>query len=511
MKTLKGRFERMNVIMFVVRPLAKPRRFKTILCAIALSGIVSIFRAFYGLGGERHTITDIDLGSNVFEEDIPHYIKYQRKPHNKKRDYERDIPSLQSDQYDEYLALNDTETRRPFEFRNIPDTEVYVISAFLDVRLSEQHKVKIIAIAPKDTYQLWCHFGSIIVEADIDVNNAAEQLNCHWKPTFIICPLPYLEFTPSVVFLTKENKRSGSKPGLWVQLLERGRDSRDVPNTVGLCIKTMFNFNKIDIRENIIEYMESQRLLGVNKMYVYGVKGSMKSLESLLNYYQNKGFLEVIPWDFPKGIYIETRNGKDILKNNPSLYDKYMLENGPNPHCVVRYDQISAYRDCLYRHMDTHKYLAFMDLDELIVPIIQIPLPIMLDSVNKIFKYQYASIFFRYAQFCNAPTNANSKFGLMNMQRTRRLRQVRASYNGKSISIARLVDDIDVHLVKKTIYKDVKNYRYMGYRLGKTHQYHLQEAPDCTENNSVIDTTMKRYSPALQEAMHNVRQDLKQF
>ena len=90
---------------------------------------------------------------------------------------------------------------------------------------------------------------------------------------------------------------------------------------------------------SIVEFVEVSRLLGAQRIvfYDYQITGDTAKV---LDYYQNKGYVDVIPWLYPAD-----------------------LDQGSWYH-----GQLIAVQDCLYRNMPHTEYLLFNDLDEYLVP-----------------------------------------------------------------------------------------------------------------------------------------------
>ena len=107
--------------------------------------------------------------------------------------------------------------------------------------------------------------------------------------------------------------------------------------TFAQCIPPLFG--KINERK-LVEYIEMSRLMGSEHFTFYNMRAP-QNIAKTLAYYEMKGMVDVIPWPLP-GIY----------KNSDLWY----------------HGQIVAIQDCLYRNMASAMYLAFLDLDEYLIP-----------------------------------------------------------------------------------------------------------------------------------------------
>jgi hypothetical protein len=111
------------------------------------------------------------------------------------------------------------------------------------------------------------------------------------------------------------------------------------PYNLAAC--TMFKNESRWIRE----WVEYHHLLGVEHFYLYNNESSDETLNILQPYIEN-GLVEVIPWE-----------------NNPTHWDP----RGTN------FDgyQIKAFNDCIQRSIGRTKWLAILDIDEYIVPVLK--------------------------------------------------------------------------------------------------------------------------------------------
>uniref|UniRef100_A0A3Q4N954 Glycosyltransferase family 92 protein n=1 Tax=Neolamprologus brichardi TaxID=32507 RepID=A0A3Q4N954_NEOBR len=119
------------------------------------------------------------------------------------------------------------------------------------------------------------------------------------------------------------------------------------PYNFTVCISTMYNFTNV---LQLVQSLEMLQLLGVNRVVVYKTNCSPET-QRILDYYTQKGLLEVIPWSLSRYLKVSRYW-------QPSL--------GPGE--LHYFGQIPALNDCLYRYMYQSKYVALHDIDELILP-----------------------------------------------------------------------------------------------------------------------------------------------
>ncbi|CAL1530148.1 unnamed protein product, partial [Lymnaea stagnalis] len=115
---------------------------------------------------------------------------------------------------------------------------------------------------------------------------------------------------------------------------------------IALCGKVVYGGGRDP--EEIIEWFEMQRTLGVDKVLIYDL-GNPDNLTRVFRYYQNLGFLDVQPYELPG-------KPKNRTFSKPlEHWDQYDE------------DQTMAVLDCRQR-MGGYDYIISHDLDEMIIP-----------------------------------------------------------------------------------------------------------------------------------------------
>ena len=112
-------------------------------------------------------------------------------------------------------------------------------------------------------------------------------------------------------------------------------------------------FPNQDISVQLLEWLELNRALEVDKVFLYVLQLQDRTLRALEHHSRELGFLELTDLPLPG----DQPNGWD----HQYLYfrDKYLSH--------VRHENI-AQNDCFYRHMYEFEYISILDIDELIVP-----------------------------------------------------------------------------------------------------------------------------------------------
>ena len=104
---------------------------------------------------------------------------------------------------------------------------------------------------------------------------------------------------------------------------------------------------------DLISWVEFQRLLGVDKIFVYAMSLTVE-VRDVLEFYIREHVVEVIEWNFP------------ISNRDFRYFGQNLLIN-----------------DCLYRSRDMFNYTIFIDLDETFVPVLHDNLTDLLENLTK--------------------------------------------------------------------------------------------------------------------------------
>ena len=119
---------------------------------------------------------------------------------------------------------------------------------------------------------------------------------------------------------------------------------------IGVCVKGVTFNGEISIR--LIEWLETMKILSVDKVYLYSYS-IHQNVSRLLKYYQKKGLVEVTKFTLPGG-----------KPNKLGLQNQYLYENIN----YKRQIEVIPYNDCFYKNMNKHRYIINLDIDEVIVP-----------------------------------------------------------------------------------------------------------------------------------------------
>ena len=133
------------------------------------------------------------------------------------------------------------------------------------------------------------------------------------------------------------DKSCTSSETSWLPISAKSIDNKDF----GVCIETpVFRSNYWEMPARfVVEGIERNRALGADWITVY-VQDTTEDIMKVLKDYEKEGILEIVNWN---------------LSKEAVQHSHYYAES-------------VSIADCLYRNMYRVKYLAFVDLDEIIVP-----------------------------------------------------------------------------------------------------------------------------------------------
>lgn len=242
-------------------------------------------------------------------------------------------------------------TQRPYAFlAAVKGTKTVLISAYLEHR-TDKKEVRVIALvlrSEKVAYR--CLFRC--QEKHLLSNGSASIHRDHFGFAYgtadIMCPIPSGCETPSSIAVTSAVANSTDDPSqVFLEVKNQQEKTESFPYNFTVCISTMYNFTNV---LQLVQSLEMLQLLGVNRVVVYKTSCSPET-QRILDYYTQKGLLEVIPWSLSRYLKVSRYW-------QPSL--------GPGE--LHYFGQIPALNDCLYRYMYQSKYVALHDIDELILP-----------------------------------------------------------------------------------------------------------------------------------------------
>ena len=273
---------------------------------------------------------------------------------------------------DERKELSERETAR--EISRLPCTklqekprfreivkETLVYSVWFDDRKS-QHYIRILLLnSKKDGLpSLSCHFESAGKQNIFTTVASFYEHNENYPRRFggyiASCIVPKeLDSIPCFVNIsvTSTKQNEGNSVAFPVDFIGLQRNIDETSDAkYGICTPPVHGDISL---ERLIEFLELSQILGASHFTFYDFEMTEK-MRNVLNYYQNKGLVNVLEWNFPSYI-------------------------GKND--VHYFGQVLSIMDCLYRSMKHLHFVAFNDLDEFIVPLRHDNISTLLRDIHK--------------------------------------------------------------------------------------------------------------------------------
>lgn len=191
---------------------------------------------------------------------------------------------------------------------------------FCQTRPLNPYEDSVEVVAAKPT-EIWWH----------EWDNMSSEVE---TPLLLSCPLTDSLDGPSVVSVVTQPCNDPTN----AFVLEPNNSNRQ-KKTFTVCVKDI-NFHH-DVSQNIIEWIETNTLLGVDVIDMY-IDEINKETKSILQYYRDKGYVRLF---------------KVPIKHKP---DRSLWQR--------RRDHIITYNDCLYRNIQESEYIIPLDIDEVVLP-----------------------------------------------------------------------------------------------------------------------------------------------
>ncbi|CAH1962938.1 unnamed protein product [Acanthoscelides obtectus] len=169
-----------------------------------------------------------------------------------------------------------------------------------------------------------------------------------YQPYLIACVIPqkYRDHIPQSISLV-EKQCDNATNNLRV-IYERPREKKDF----AVCVKGL-DFLHEDLSVRLVEWIELLNLLGADKVFFYELQVH-PNISKVLRYYEQEGKVQVTPINLAGG-----------QPNAPSFQHLYLTKKTNHK----RQNELIPYNDCFYKHMYEYKYIALLDIDEVIMPL----------------------------------------------------------------------------------------------------------------------------------------------
>ncbi|XP_037810587.1 uncharacterized protein LOC119602882 [Lucilia sericata] len=170
-------------------------------------------------------------------------------------------------------------------------------------------------------------------------------------PHLIACPVPaeHKNRVPkSISLVSKPCDKATNNVRVTYNYLRPGEKRKEF----AVCVKGV-DFPHVDMSHRFVEYIETMRILGAQKIDMYRLQVHPNTTK-VLKYYEDTGFLEYRPMSLSTAV-----------SNLPRYRHLEMYKN----HHSYNMHEVVSYNDCLYRNMYRYKYVAVVDTDEIPLPL----------------------------------------------------------------------------------------------------------------------------------------------
>ncbi|KAL4002974.1 Glycosyltransferase 92 family protein [Acanthocheilonema viteae] len=241
--------------------------------------------------------------------------------------------------------------------------DLYVYSATYDRRRSSlypnNHVIQILtmsfrSIPPAD--KIFCNLYDMVREKYIVIEGTIREIwqrawdprDFFYIPNLISCPVPkYFEHSTNLTISLSKTPCKSQEISSRVRMLSPRKEKRGI----AVCVKGLDYIE--DMPERLVEWIEMQFITGADMITIYTYYVPRK-MQQVLNYYIKQGSVIVIPINLP---------GKS--PNQAYVRSHFIWRNRQQK----RRHELIPYNDCLYRHIDTHKFVLMLDIDEVVVPL----------------------------------------------------------------------------------------------------------------------------------------------
>ena len=266
-----------------------------------------------------------------------------------------------------------------------------------------------------------------------------------------------------------------------VGLIDRRNETQQKPLKYGICIPVLHGQTAA---EWLIEFLELSQILAASHVTFYNFEASNSNLK-ILNFYEERGLVSVLPWNLPDYI---------------------------NRSSVHYFGQPLAIMDCLYRSMSLFDFVAFTDLDELIVPLKCDNMTSLLQTFQKT---QHSGFCINSAIFDPSwEDNQGSEHPLLTQQVVYRAKDPVPRWR-KCVVDPRRIFEQGIHRISKLI---EEKYTPVLADWNKARVFHYRRCQDpnavwqprCSTDRE-LDKTMLKFGERLWRRFANVKRLLKEF
>ena len=235
----------------------------------------------------------------------------------------------------------------------------------------------------------------------------------------------------------------------------------------------------------LVEFLEVHKILGVQKIATY-IESIGPNVSKVINYYREKKIIDTFEWKVP--YYVDA-------------------------HYHIQHAMLN---DCLYRYMFKTKYIAFIDIDEIIVPKNVFTWSELFESIQK-FKnctkvggYIFPAVVFNINHsntLFNGNKNLIKQQTLQSLTKFLRLSNYfKHSSRSKAIVDPTTVKIMTVHVIDMF----VGSFTHLNVPFADAAVHHYRKWDVSPSYNWITDTTMSKYKSLLEQNILSVIKDIMQ-
>ncbi|CAL1291004.1 unnamed protein product [Larinioides sclopetarius] len=365
------------------------------------------------------------------------------------------------------------------KWQKLNQSPLFLYSAYKDNRLLNNSYIRILAmskgkLAKRIFCRMWFHdIETSVIKAEVDELWVAywdyAKLHEYYRPLLISCSINEHSKPKAVSIVTEPCQEPTNI--FWFNSTHS--DTKQIKD-FAICLKPLNFQNDISLR--LLEWLELQILLGASNITTYMYHLNQRTFEILRNY-EASGHISIINHTLPENI------SKNLSKAESSS-DQAIWQK--------RRHEMLIYNDCFYRHIESHKFVINLDLDEAIIPLkhdswIEL-LEYIKDKNPKVFHSASISVrnVYFFETFGDESNSSIPKYFHM-------LRHLRRSSNftppgfaQKSFFSTRYAVSVSNHYALKSLYPGMRTSTLISKDLAQMHHYRTSCPPkmekECKEN-----------------------------
>ncbi|VDO25410.1 unnamed protein product [Brugia timori] len=241
--------------------------------------------------------------------------------------------------------------------------DLYVYSATYDRRRNSlypnNHVVQVLTMSFRSiplTDKIFCNLYDMVRKQSIITEGTVREIwqrawdprDFFYIPNLISCPIPkYFEYSTNLTISLTKNACKSQEISAQIRMLPL----RNEKNGIAVCVKGLDYLD--DKPERLVEWIEMQFITGADMITIYTYYVPHK-MQQVLNYYSKQGSVTVIPINLP---------GES--PNQAYIRSHFIWRNRQQK----RRHELIPYNDCFYRHINTHKFILILDIDEVVIPL----------------------------------------------------------------------------------------------------------------------------------------------